>query len=278
VKPCAASRERSSPPDGEIPADRIRDLARLSKSHHKSFCPAITDPRSPRFVPTKRNDYPFFIREIDTMRTMFRTLLGLGLVALLASPAAAQGRGRGFGNVGILLGNASVQKELKLDDQQVEKAKELAEKTGEKMQELRESLQGLEGEERMTKMQQLNRELNESTLKSAAAFLKPEQIARLKQISYQQRGAQAFSDPEVSKKLNLTDTQKSDIQTIVQDSFQEMRTIFQENQDDPEARMKKMTELQKQTRAKAEAKLNDEQSKSWKELLGAAFEVKYEQN
>jgi hypothetical protein len=57
-----------------------------------------------------------------------------------------------------------------------------------------------------------------------------------------------------------------------------MRTIFQENQDDPEARMKKMTELQKQTRAKAEAKLNDEQSKSWKELLGAAFEVKYEQN
>jgi hypothetical protein len=212
------------------------------------------------------------------MRTMFRTLLGLGLVALLASPAAAQGRGRGFGNVGILLGNASVQKELKLDDQQVEKAKELAEKTGEKMQELRESLQGLEGEERMTKMQQLNRELNESTLKSAAAFLKPEQIARLKQISYQQRGAQAFSDPEVSKKLNLTDTQKSDIQTIVQDSFQEMRTIFQENQDDPEARMKKMTELQKQTRAKAEAKLNDEQSKSWKELLGAAFEVKYEQN
>lgn len=212
------------------------------------------------------------------MRTMFRTLLGLGLVALLASPAAAQGRGRGFGNVGILLGNASVQKELKLDDQQVEKAKELAEKTGEKMQELRESLQGLEGEERMTKMQQLNRELNESTLKSAAAFLKPEQIARLKQISYQQRGAQAFSDPEVSKKLNLTDTQKSDIQTIVQDSFQEMRTIFQENQDDPEARMKKMTELQKQTRTKAEAKLNDEQSKSWKELLGAAFEVKYEQN
>jgi len=209
---------------------------------------------------------------------MFRTLLGLGLVALLASPAAAQGRGRGFGNLGILLGNASVQKELKLDDQQVEKAKELAEKTGEKMQELRESLQGLEGEERMTKMQQLNRELNESTLKSAAAFLKPEQIARLKQISYQQRGAQAFSDPEVSKKLNLTDTQKSDIQTIVQDSFQEMRTIFQENQDDPEARMKKMTELQKQTRAKAEAKLNDEQSKSWKELLGAAFEVKYEQN
>jgi hypothetical protein len=149
------------------------------------------------------------------MRTMFRTLLGLGLVALLASPAAAQGRGRGFGNLGILLGNASVQKELRLDDQQVEKAKELAEKTGEKMQEIRESLQGLEGEERMTKMQQLNRELNESTLKSAAAFLKPEQIARLKQISFQQRGAQAFSDPEVSKKLNLTDTQKSDIQTIV---------------------------------------------------------------
>ena len=60
--------------------------------------------------------------------------------------------------------------------------------------------------------------------------------------------------------------------------MQEMRTIFQENQDDREAAMKKITELRKQTLTKAEAKLNDEQQKTWKELLGSAFEVKYEAN
>jgi hypothetical protein len=42
--------------------------------------------------------------------------------------------------------------------------------------------------------------------------------------------------------------------------------------------MKKMNELRKQTLSKAEAKLNDEQKKTWNELLGAPFEVKYEQN
>jgi hypothetical protein len=205
-------------------------------------------------------------------------MLGLGLVALLASPAAAQGQGRGFGrgggNLAMLLANSGVQKELKLDDQQADKAKELAEKTRAKMQEARETLQGLEAEERRTKQQEINREMNESTLKAVGAFLKPEQVSRLKQISYQVRGAQALSDSEVAKKLNLTDAQKSEIQTIVQEAGAEIRTIFQENQDDREAAMKKIQELNKQTLSKAESKLNDEQQKTWKELLGAPFEYK----
>jgi len=208
---------------------------------------------------------------------MIRTMVGLGLVALLASPALAQGQGRGFGrggNLAQLLGNSGVQKELKLDDQQGEKAKELGEKTNEKMREVRESLQGLDQDERRTKMQEINREMNASALKAVGEFLKPEQVARLKQISYQVRGAQAFSDPEVAKKLNLTDNQKGDIQTIVQESMTEARTIFQDNQDDREAAMKKIQELNKQTLSKAEGKLNDEQQKTWKELVGAPFEYK----
>jgi hypothetical protein len=213
---------------------------------------------------------------------MIRTLLGLGLVALIAGPAAAQGQGRGFfgrgGNPAMLLANASVQQELKLDDKQVEKAKDLAEKMGEKMRDARESLQGLEGEERQKKQQEINREINATSTKAIGEFLKPEQIARLKQISYQQRGAQAFADPEVAQKLSLTDSQKSEIQEIQQESMQELRPLFQELQNDREGTMKKMTEIRKQTLTKVESKLNDEQRKTWKELLGAPFEIKYEQN
>jgi len=216
------------------------------------------------------------------MRTLSAAILSLGLVALIAGPAAAQGPGRGFaarmGSYSGLLANESVQKELKLDEKQVDKAKELDEKIRGEMQEKFQGLQDLEPQERRTKMQEINREINASTLKTAGEFLKPEQVTRLKQIANQVRGAQAFSDTEVAKKLNLTDTQKTDLQTIQQESMQEMGTIFRENQDDPEARMKKMTELRKQTLSKAEAKLNDEQKKTWNELLGAPFEVKYEQN
>src|SRR5438477_1062872 len=202
------------------------------------------------------------------MRSLFRTIVGLGLVAMLAGPAAAQ-QGRGFGrggggNLATLAANSSVQKELKLDDQQVEKAKDLAEKTREKMQQTRESLQGLDQEERRAKQQEIAREMNTSSLKALGEFLKPEQIARLKQISYQQRGVSAFNDPEIAKKLNLTDTQKSEIQTIAQESMEGARGLFSQDQspEEREAAMKKINELRKAALSKAETKLNDEQQKT----------------
>ncbi len=214
------------------------------------------------------------------MKVIMRTVIGLGLVALMASPAAAQGRGFGRfgGSYAFLLSNASVQKELKLDDQQTDKAKSLADKINEERQSKFQDLQGLEGQERFTKMQEINHELNTTTLKEAGEFLKAEQIARLKQISLQQRGAMAFSDPEVAKKLNITDAQKNDIQEIVQASREKMRELRDEFQNDREAAMKKMQEINKETLSQAVAKLNDEQQKTWKEMLGAPFEIKYEQN
>jgi hypothetical protein len=212
------------------------------------------------------------------MNAMIRTMLGLGLVALIAGPAAAQGQGRGFGRgvgLGQLLGNASVQKELKLDDSQAEKAKALADKTGEEMRGKFQDLQGLDQEERRTKMMEINREMNASVLKSAGEFLKPDQIERLKQISYQVRGPQAFADPELAKKLNLTDSQKTDVQEIVR-GLREKLPSREDFQSDPEAAMKKSQEVNKETLSQIVSKLNDEQQKTWKELIGAPFEIKYE--
>jgi K+/H+ antiporter YhaU regulatory subunit KhtT len=212
------------------------------------------------------------------MKTMFRTALGLGVVAMLAGAPAAHAQGRGFGYGGgggitMVISNSGVQKELKLDDAQIEKAKELATSTREKMTEMREKLQGLEQDERRTKMTELMRDINATSLKSAAEFLKPEQLTRAKQISYQLRGAMAFSDPEISKKLSITDSQKEEIQTIVTESRGEMPSR-EDYQNDREAAMKKMQEINKETLAKATAKLNDEQKKSWNELIGAPYTFK----
>ena len=122
------------------------------------------------------------------MRTMIRGLVGLGLVAMLAGPVFAQGRGgfgRGGGSLAGLLGNASVQKELKLDDEQTGKAKEVSEKITGEIREKMQGFQDLSPEERRDKRQAIDKEFNEATLKAVGAFLKPEQIARLKQVSYQ---------------------------------------------------------------------------------------------
>jgi hypothetical protein len=210
------------------------------------------------------------------MRALLRGVVGLGFVALLAGPALAQGRGGGFGMMGgggisMLIANESVQKELKLDDAQVTKAKELADKNREKMTAAREEFSGLDQEERMKKFQELTKEMNESTLKAVGEFLKPEQLTRLHQCSYQVRGAMAFADPEVAKKLNITDAQKDTIKAIVDESNEAARELRQGFRDDPEGTAKKLAEHNKETLSKVVAKLNDEQQKTWKEMLGAPF-------
>src|SRR5208337_4519703 len=122
----------------------------------------------------------------DAMRTLSKTIVALGLVALMAGPALAQqgrggGRGGFGGGIGMLLSNPGVQQELKLDATQIEKAKEVADKAREKFTAGRESLQSLQGEERFKKMAELNKEANEEANKSIGAFLSKDQIHRLHQ-------------------------------------------------------------------------------------------------
>jgi hypothetical protein len=203
------------------------------------------------------------------------------VIALLASPALAQqgrgGRGgmmgMGGGGISMLLANASVQQELKLDAAQLDKAKELEASIREKRNS---AVEGLQGQERMAKMREISGELNAQAEKSAKEFLKPEQLTRLNQINYQSQGAQAFTSEAVQSKLKLTDSQKSDIDSIIQDSNSEMRSLFQNAQGDPEGTRAKFAEHRKATLAKIEGKLDDAQKASWKELTGAPFEIKFE--
>src|SRR5271157_475216 len=173
----------------------------------------------------------------DAMRTLSKTIVALGLVALMAGPALAQqghggrgGRGgRGFGGIGMLLSNPGVQQELKLDATQIEKAKELSTKLREKVTA---ATQGLEGQERFAKIREMSKELNTEANTGAKEFLKPEQLKRLHQIQHQVQGAQAFTDEQVQSRLKLTDAQKSDIASILSNT--EMRQSRQNMQSDPE--------------------------------------------
>lgn len=215
------------------------------------------------------------------MRTLSRLVLAVGLVAMLSVPAMAQGRGRGFGfggggGIGMLLSNASVQQELKLDEGQIEKAKELAEKAREKFTASRDTLEGLEGEERMKKAQEIGKEINEDAQKSAKEFLKPEQLKRLHQVQHQVAGAQAFADEHVQKELKFTDAQKSEVQEMLSSSNGQMRELFGGFQSDPEGTRTKLAELRKETLTKVQSKLTDEQKTAWKELIGSPFEIKME--
>jgi hypothetical protein len=210
------------------------------------------------------------------MRGCLKVALAFGLVAVLAGPALAQGGrgGRGgFGGPANLLGNEAVQKELKLDEAQKSKATELATETREKMMSLNEQLSDLQGPERMAKQQELSKPINEAAMKTAAAFLKPEQLKRLHEIELQQRGIQAFADPAIAKKLSVTTEQETKVKSLMADMQSEMREIQQSAGDDRQAAMQKQQALRKETLGKVMALMTDDQKKTWKEMTGEPFEV-----
>src|SRR5262249_40211541 len=160
------------------------------------------------------------------MRTLVKVCLVLGVAALLASPALAQRQPGGFGGfggggLGMLLGNKSVQGELKLDKDQIDKITAALQKgpgdNKENFDKLRD--RNTSREERTTLMAKVN-ELNTTAVKD---LLKPEQMARAKQIQAQLRGVDLFTDEETAKTLKLSDDQKDKIKTIADDFRKDRR-------------------------------------------------------
>jgi hypothetical protein len=205
-------------------------------------------------------------------------VLALGLVALLAGPALAQqerqrggGGGRGFGQFGLagLVQMEPVQKELKLDQEQVTKVKDAVQKVQAKHQDDFAKLRDLPREEQQPKRQELTRTVNEETLKAISDILKPDQVKRLKQLELQQAGMVAFSRPDVQKALNLTDEQKQKVRSIADAAGQEMRDIFQGGA--AAGAQEKIAEMRKKTMEKIQGVLTDDQKKTWKELTGEPF-------
>jgi len=222
------------------------------------------------------------------MRTFGKMILACGLVGLLVAPAQAQrpGGGRGFGGgMGgpggglMLLTNKSVQQELKVDDAQGEKLNSFAQGLMEKQREQFQKLQDMPQEERRAKMQELGQAMSMEVRKGLNDLLKPEQVKRYEQIQLQQIGVLgAPAMPRVQEALNLTDDQKSKLQTIQAEQREAMGELFQGGGGggDRAAAMQKMTELRKKGNDKAMALLTDSQKASWKELTGEPFEIKME--
>ena len=212
------------------------------------------------------------------MRALARLTAAFGLAALLAPTASAQGPGfggMGMGNVPpvAILAVPAVQKELKLDDSQVSKATALAAEFRDKRREAMQGAQDLEPQERMAKMQEVNKTLAADAKKSLADLLKPEQRKRFDQIALQQRGASALADPEVADALKLTGDQKAKVRETMTESQGKMQEIFQSAGGDREAMREKMTAFRKEMNDKLTAVLTADQKKAHQEMLGAPFEM-----
>lgn len=221
------------------------------------------------------------------MRRFTGITLSLLAVCLLAGNVAlAQGRGRGgMGRMmfqqtpAALIGNEAVQKELKLNDDQVAKAKEIRD---EMFQGFRrggggggQNLSDEERAKRFEEAQKKNKELSDK----AMALLTPEQTARMKQIEIWANGVPhaLTQNEEVVKQLNLTDDQKGAIKTIDEEAGKKRQEIFGGFRGaDEETRgklMAQMAEIGKETEAECLAVLTDDQKAHFDKLRGPKFEM-----
>lgn len=201
---------------------------------------------------------------------MRRMALMLAAVALLGAPAMVRAQGGFFGQANplSLLVQKSVQEELSLTADQVEKATQAVTKQRESLGGLRD----LSQEERTARM----REVNQEAEKSVKEILKPEQAKRLREVFLQVQGGRALANPTLAQELNLTDEQKQKVRETLTASQEKMRDIFQGGGDDREAMLKKIQELNKETGTKIVDMLTDAQKTKWKELTGKPFTGKIE--
>ncbi len=212
------------------------------------------------------------------MRLLCKTTLVLVLSSLLVGFLFGQGPGprQGmFAGSGIrLLLNKSVQEELKMDKEQVEKVAK-ADK------EIREKL----GLNDPAKFLELKPEEREELLKKAldagsrvpGEVLKADQLKRFKQIELQVKGVASFLEDDVQKQLKLSDDQKSDMKEIHDEHGKDMQELFKKL--DPakiQENIKKYQALRAEALQKAVKLLDSDQQKKWKELAGDKFEVKWE--
>lgn len=216
----------------------------------------------------------------------------LGLLAVWTSPSFAQrqqGRGQGQfgagqGGVGALIHTEAVQKELKMEKEQVDKSTEAATKVREKHADEFAKLRDLSQEERRTKTTELTKVINDETLAALETILNAEQVKRLKQLELQRAGVAAFTRVEVEKTLTLNDEQKGKLKTISEESATKMRELMGGGRGQGGRPQRgagggrgtapdqiKIDALRKEYLDKAVAVLTDEQKKTWGEMTGAAF-------
>ena len=191
----------------------------------------------------------------------FAAVLMMSLVAYGQQRPGQRGPGgRGMGSA-MLLRAEAVQKELGVTAEQLTKLKEVLEAGrgpggGQRNENATEEERTKAREERAKQVAEQDKKIGE--------ILKPEQVARLKQIRLQASGAMAIAGDELVKELKITDDQKTKIGTVMQ----EMRDAMQGG-----GGAGGFAEMREKINAKVMEILTAEQKTKYKELCGKPFDV-----
>jgi hypothetical protein len=166
----------------------------------------------------------------------------------------------------FMLGNEGVQNELSISEEQKKVLVELGDQMRADALEIFSSLQDLTPEEQKEQMPELMKMIK---------LLDDKQKARLKELSFQSRGAGALEDDEVIAALKISDAQKQKLADVREEGNkiieQAMQALRGGGGDAGELR-RKMGSMRKELADKALAVLTPEQRALFDKMKGAKFD------
>jgi hypothetical protein len=220
------------------------------------------------------------------------------------------GMGGGQQSLVGLAGNEAVQQDLGVKEDQVNKLADLADDEREArmaagrdsgfdfraVMELPEAERQAKMEEFTKKMQELGKKVDAQFEPKLAEVLDDAQLDRLRQISWQASGVQAYQDPEVVAALAITQEQQDKIAAAIKDHQAKRSELFRGmgpgrgpggggpgrgpggpggpgGGGDFQERFAKMRELDEARDTAVKGLLTSEQQAQFKEMLGAEFDV-----
>jgi len=243
-----------------------------------------------------------------TMRKLIVTSAMLAVMAILGQSSAQEfdpALFKLFGaaqkvindNPAMLASNAGVQKELKMDEEQIKAVKEKlpqgfggfggfgkggkpsedAQARIAKMMEKVNQLKDVPEDKMEEKIREVFKDEIETPGKEVEKILKPEQLTRLKQIARQQGGPAAYLKADNVKDLGIKDDQLKKLKEINAELDKDRGELFKGSGKggfnvSPEVR-EKLTALTKEAKEKADEILTSDQKTKYKELIGEPYTV-----
>lgn len=188
---------------------------------------------------------------------------GLMILTVLAMPAYSADKmvpQEGALEV-MLLRQQSVQKELKLTPDEVEKVHKYCAQQWEKAQKAS-KLSEKEQDQEFTKMAKENERFVDATLTK-------EQAKRLHQITLQTAGLLCVTRQEVATKLKLTEEQKKRLPQFHKEAHHEVEELIHVTK--KEEKRERLRELRETNRKRLLELLTDEQEVAWNKMIGEPF-------
>jgi len=130
----------------------------------------------------------------------------------------------------------------------------------------------LNATERSQRMQQMGQTFGQQINTAAKDILNPQQQQRFNQLSWQYQGYNAFNDPQVQQKLNLTDEQKEKLRQHASEFSNQVNDLNKNFATDREGTSKRFNELRQRDREWMNSFLTPQQQQTWREMVGDAYD------